>query len=134
SPLAQLLAGIVAAQIDVNRPYGVPVEIEHALAKIRDGINAKVMNEHQRKAFDAEDYFNGAPKPFVLAAIAESASADEARKLKSGKRAAIAKFAIANVPKTGWLPAALRTANYDGPSKKAPAKKAPAKKSSAKKR
>lgn len=120
--LATMLAQIVASQIDINRPYGLPHEVEHSLTKIRDGITAKVMNEHQRKAFDSEDYFAGAPKAFTLKAIAEAVGAEHASKLAGKKRSEIAKFATANVTKTGWLPKELRTANYDGPQKKAPAK------------
>jgi ParB family transcriptional regulator, chromosome partitioning protein len=47
------------------------------------------------------------------------------------KRDELVKFALANVPKTGWLPVELRTASYAGPTTpkaskaKEPAKAAP---------
>ncbi len=123
SSLGYLLANIVASQIDVNRPYGIPSDVERNLTAIRNIITKSVMNEHQRKTFDASDYFGGAPKAFNLKAITEAVGADAARKLTGKTKAEIAKFAIANVSKTGWLPKELRTANYDGPGSKAKAKK-----------
>lgn len=116
--LAGLLAGIVAEQIDVNRPYGMPSAVERNLTAIRNAITPKVMNEHQRKAFDASDYFSSAPKAFNLRAIAEAINADESRKIAGKKKAEIARFALQNVGKSGWLPQELRTSHYDGPSKK----------------
>jgi ParB family chromosome partitioning protein len=79
----------------------------------------KEMVAAMRKVFDAEDYFNSVPKAICLAAITEAINSDEARKIGGKPKADIAKFAIANVPKTGWLPRELRTAHYDGPAAKA---------------
>jgi len=91
-------------------------------------IPAKTMNAALREAFDAKNYFDSVSKPMVLAAIAEAVNEDEARKLQGKPKGEVAKFAVANVPKTGWLPKELRTAHYDGPAKKKPAKAASKKK------
>lgn len=80
-----------------------------------------------RKEFDASDYFNSVSKALCLAAITEAVNADEARKISGKPKADIAKFAIANVPKTSWLPPELRTEHYDGPAAKPTAKPKPKK-------
>jgi ParB family transcriptional regulator, chromosome partitioning protein len=114
------LARIVASQIDPgSRYHAAPSQIAKSFGAIADSIAPKVMNAALRKAFDATGYFTGAPKSLVLSAITEATNADESRKLGGKKKSEIAKMAIANVPKTGWLPKELRTANYDGPSQKA---------------
>jgi ParB family chromosome partitioning protein len=110
SILQKLVGGMIGG-------YGTPHDIVDALPAIRDAINSKLMNEAIRKSFDREDYFGNAPKPVLLAAITEAVSNDEARKLKDKTKAEIAKFALANIGKTAWLPGELRTANYDGPTK-----------------
>jgi len=133
--LGLMLARIVASQINTDRTWNsVPHEIERSLADIRNGITAKVMNEAARAAFDAKDYFASVPKSLCLAAAAEAVNADEARKIAGKPKAEIAKWCVANVPRTGWLPPVLRTANYDGPAGKAKvvAKKAAVKKSKTK--
>jgi len=112
SPLAKRLASIVAQQIDPERPYGLPSVIKNSLDAIRDGITPKVLDEHQRKAFDRADYFGQVPKAFNLRAITEAVNADEARKLAGKKKVEIARFALANVGKTAWLPTELRTSHY----------------------
>lgn len=91
----------------------------------------KEITEATRKAFDAADYFNSASKPLCLAAITEAINADEARKVSGKPKGDIAKFAIANVPKTGWLPPELRTSAYDGPAGAAKTKSAKAPKAKA---
>lgn len=121
NPFAKMLAEIVAAQIEISpnvRYYHAPHKVELRLRAIADAVTPKLMNGTTRDVFDASDYFSGAPKSFTLAAITEAVGADHARKLAGKKRTEIAKFAIANVTKTGWLPKELRTANYDGPGSK----------------
>lgn len=89
-----------------------------------NAIDAKDLNTALRKKFDATEYFNSVPKALCLTAITEAVNADEARKVSGKPKGEIAKFAITNVPKTGWLPPELRCARYDGPKGKAkPAKK-----------
>lgn len=118
TPLAVILAGVVASQITADRAFGTTEAVNKALDKIRDAITPKLMNEHQRKAFDAADYFGSAPKAFNLKAIAEAVSDAESKKLVGKTKAVIAKFATANVGKTKWLPKELRVAGYDGPKAK----------------
>jgi ParB family chromosome partitioning protein len=62
-----------------------------------------------------ENYFSTAPKGFVLKAIGEAINADEARKIAGKSKPEIWKFALANIPRTGWLPKELRTVHYKGP-------------------
>jgi hypothetical protein len=116
--LGGTLARIVAAQIQPGK-WGMPSEVSAKLDTIADAIPAKIMNSALRKAFDAADYFAGAPKSFTIAAISEAVSADQARKLAGKKRSEIAKFATVNLVKTGWLPKLMRAAHYDGPKAKA---------------
>lgn len=131
--LATLLARIIASQIrPASRYSSAPGEVMKSYDAMMAGINPKVMNVALRKAFDAKGYFDGCGKSFCLAAITEAVNADEARKVSKGKRAEIAKFALVNVGKTGWLPKELRTPHYDGPAGKAKGKAKPAKKTARK--
>jgi ParB family chromosome partitioning protein len=123
TPLAIMLAGIIAAQINPGRWNAAPDQIKSKFDAIIDGIAPKVMNAAMRKTFDAKGYFEGAGKTFCLAAITEAVNADEARKVSKGKKGEIAKFALINVGKTGWLPKELRTSHYDGPTGKKTAPK-----------
>lgn len=145
SPLAGILAAIVASQIEPERPFSMPHRVANKLADVRAAISPAVMNAAMHDAFDAKDYFGNAPKPVLLKAISEAINADESRKLQDKTKAEIAKFALANLPKLNWLPKELRTPHYAGlsptaqkpakdktPAAKA-AKKAPAKKAAKKK-
>jgi len=89
---------------------------------ICDAIKPEAMNAALRGAFDAKDYFHSVPKALCLAAIKEAIGADVARQQEKKKGPEIAAFALANVPKTGWLPPQLRIKGYDGPPAKAAAK------------
>lgn len=130
SPLFELLARIVCAQIVPDRNYGTPDAIRTKFPTIRQALNPVVFNAALAKRFDAENYFSSAPRGLVVKAIAEAINADEARKASIGKtKAEIWKFALGNVTKTGWLPKELRTVHYKGPGSegyKAPAAAAPA--------
>ena len=132
APLATMMAAIIAAQIRPGSFNAAPDAVRTKFDAIIAGINPKVMNVAMRKAFDAKGYFEGCGKTFCLAAITEAVNADEARKASKGKRAEIAKFALVNVGKTGWLPKELRTPHYDGPTGKAKGKTKPAKKTARK--
>lgn len=91
-----------------------PLSIEDN-ATLVSALPAAAVNDALREQFDAESYFAGAPKDLVVSAIAEAVNADEARKAGNLKKKDLTAFAVANVPKTGWLPPELRTVHYDGP-------------------
>jgi ParB family chromosome partitioning protein len=80
-----------------------------------ESLDQEVLQDALRARFDAEDYFKTVPRSFTVAAIAEAINADEARKADKLKKGELVAFAVANVPKTGWLPVELRTASYAGP-------------------
>lgn len=97
-----------------------------------EAIAPAAFNAAMRGAFDAKDYFESVPKSYSLLAIKEAVGVDAAKKLESSPKPDIVKFAVANVPTTGWLPPQLRVKGYDGPPKAkgaavTPAKKPPAK-------
>lgn len=85
-----------------------------------------------RRKFDAKAYFDSAPKPVIFRAIVEALGEEKAVELHLATkgRAELAKFALAHVVPTGWLPPQLRTAQYHAPApdKKADTPAAPAKK------
>lgn len=114
-PVMALLVGIVCAQIVPDRPWAMADEVRTRLPALRAALSPEAVNAAIARHFDAEDYFGGAPRSFVIRAIAESFSPDQARRLKDKSKAETAKFAIANVTRTGWLPKELRTPHYRGP-------------------
>jgi len=115
STLFEVLAKAVCAQIVSDRLFSMPDAIRTKLPTIRQALNPGVFNTAIAKRFDAEDYFGSAPKGFVLKAIAEAINQDEARRVAAKPKADIAKFAIANLGKSGWLPKELRSVHYTGP-------------------
>jgi ParB family chromosome partitioning protein len=115
SPFAEVLARTICAQIDPDRPFSMPDAVRTKLPSIRQACNAAVFNAAIGKRFDTENYFSTAPKGFVLKAIGEAINPDEARKIAGKSKPEIWKFALANIPRTGWLPKELRTVHYKGP-------------------
>lgn len=91
---------------------------DKSVAAICNALDGKALNAAIRAKFNAEDYFGGVNSTLRLQAIKDACGDDaagRAAKLKKGEQAA---FAVANVPKTGWLPPELRTSHYDGPAAK----------------
>ena len=82
---------------------------------ICNAIEPKALNAALRGAFDAKDYFAGVNKALCLKAIEDAMGPDLARQQSKNPKSDIAAFAVANVPKTGWLPPQLRAKGYDGP-------------------
>lgn len=116
--LAKVLAGIVAQQITPDRYNYMPQAVRKGLNAMREAVTPKVMMDALVKHFNAKRYFPSAPKPFVIKAITEAGFPAEAKKLAAGTKAAAWKWALANVPRTGWLPPELRTVHYRGPGVK----------------
>jgi ParB family chromosome partitioning protein len=120
SPLAEVLAKTICAQIVPDRPFSMPDAVRTKLPSIRQALAPEIFKAAMAKRFEAENYFSSAPKAFVVRAIAEAINPDEARKASSGKtQPEIWKFALANLGKTGWLPKELRTVHYNGPGSEA---------------
>jgi len=115
SALFETLAKTVCAQIIPDRVFSMPDAIRTKLPTIRQALNPVVFNQAIARRFDAEDYFGNAPKGFVLKAIAEAINPDESRKVANKPKADVAKFALANLAKSGWLPKELRSVHYKGP-------------------
>jgi ParB family chromosome partitioning protein len=123
--MMESLAQVAAKAIDMRVRHISVVPLKNSanvalIGAMDPTIFAKVMCE----SFDAKDYFESVSKAVALKAIAEAVNPDEARKLDGKPKAEIAKFAISNVPKSGWLPPELRTAHYTGPGAKTLADKA----------
>jgi ParB/RepB/Spo0J family partition protein len=116
--LSVLTARMIANQIDPERPYATPHAIARQSIALREAITPKVLNAALRKRFDAKDYVESAPKAYVLRAIREAKGEAAAKEIAGKKRGEINAAALVHVIKTGWLPAELRTAHYDGPAEK----------------
>lgn len=115
SPFAEAMAKTLCSLITPDRPWHMPDGVTTKLPTIRQALTAEVFNAAMAKRFDAENYFSSAPKPLVLKAIAEGLNQDEARRIAGKTKAEIWKFALENLPKTGWLPKELRAVHYKGP-------------------
>lgn len=113
--VAAAIARLVAAKIKPDERWNSAWSDEELLV-IAAAIDAETMLGCLRKAFDSKDYFSSVPKAFALQAIKESGLADQPGVAKLKTTGDVAKFAIANVPATGWLPALLRTPHYAAPT------------------
>jgi ParB family chromosome partitioning protein len=113
----EMVAQFAAAALDFqNMPLDQDKDDKfHGPRAICNAIDAKALNAALRGAFDAKDYFAGVSKALCVKAIEEAKGADLARQQSKNPKGDIAKFAIANVPTTGWLPPQLRAKGYDGP-------------------
>lgn len=117
-PRAAIFAEACAKEMDRHRFVNqMRPEVGKMIGPVRDFIAHDVMEAAQLKAFDAKDYFPRAPKNLVLKAI-EEAGVTAPADLKTKTKSAIWKFALASVPKTGWLPPELRWKGYAGPKPK----------------
>lgn len=136
----EMTAQFAAAALDFqNMPLDhAKGDAVHGPRAICNAIDAKTLNAALRGAFDAKDYFAGVSKALTLKAIEDACGADLARQQSKNSKPDIVKFAVANVPATGWLPTQLRAKGYDGPpigkiNKALPAAKAKPVKAAAKK-
>lgn len=113
----EMVAQYAAAALDFqNQPLDATRDDSlHGPRAVCDALNPKALNAALRGEFDAKDYFNGVNKALCLKAIEEACGPDLGRQQAKNAKAEIAKFAIANVPTTGWLPLQLRAKGYDGP-------------------
>lgn len=91
---------------------------ERNAAAIVNALHTKAVNKALRENFRAADYFKGVSKHFCRAAIVEALGLETFGRVSSSSKDDIAIFAIANVPKTGWLPPELRIFGYDGPGER----------------
>lgn len=118
SALIGRLAEIAGTAVDLHGAHDALAEDKGAAA-LTARLSTPVLNKELRANFDPKDYFASVPKDLCLAAIAEAVNAQTAKSAAGKKKSEIEKLAAGNVPAKGWLPPALRTANYDGPGKAA---------------
>ncbi|TPJ57032.1 ParB/RepB/Spo0J family partition protein [Mesorhizobium sp. B2-6-1] len=113
--LFQVAADCAAEAVHMERGYVGKPPFDANAVPLAAAIDADHLTAALAENFDAADYFGGASKPFVITAIREALNDDEARKAEKMKKAELTAFALANVPKTGWLPPELRAPTYSGP-------------------
>lgn len=126
-----------ALSIIVHNAVGKMPLDDEGIADLFEAMNGTRVTDAIVRAFDAKDYFASVSMPAIVDAVKCSMGADHAAKVAKMKKPDAAKFAAANVPGKGWLPALLRTEHYTGPieieaakkvKKPKPVKKVPAKK------
>ena len=105
-----------------------PVLNDAQFNAVASAINGKALTSALRETFDAKDFFNSVSRAAIVDAVREAMGDDHASNVAKMDKAGAVKFAVANLPKTKWLPKQLRVTGYDGPAKKAKAKPAKAKK------
>lgn len=71
-------------------------------------IDAGILNDALVKHFDAKDYFGSVSKELIVDAVREALGKKDADNVAKMKSAEARAFAIAHVPKTKWLPEALK--------------------------
>jgi ParB family chromosome partitioning protein len=101
-----------------------PVLNDAAFNAVASAINGKALTTAIREKFDAKDFFNSVSRAAIVEAVREAMGDDHAGNVAKMDKAGAVKFAIANLPKTKWLPKQLRVTGYDGPAKKAKGTKA----------
>lgn len=110
--LAAIALLVLAEQITPERLNYMPREVRGKLDALRDALDPRFINAAMKKRFDAQRYFSSAPMPLVLKAIDEAMGGDHKKALAGGTKSKAWKFALANVPKTDWLPPELRGRGY----------------------
>jgi ParB family chromosome partitioning protein len=123
----EVLTGLVAKNLSlINRNSKDPALSNADYRTLALSIDGKKMTAATREKWDVKDFFNSVSRATIVEAVREAMGDDHANNVGKMDKAGAVKFAIANLPKTKWLPKQLRVAGYDGPAKKAKAK--PAKK------
>jgi ParB family transcriptional regulator, chromosome partitioning protein len=100
------------------------------LKPLLDSLPSNAIDTALKANFDAEDYLKHCGATLRLAAIVEALPKDAVERASKFVGAKLTEFALANVPKTGWLPDGFRPAHYANPlaaAKTTPEKKTPAK-------
>lgn len=124
----EALTSLTARNITLHRNMmREPVLNDATFSAVASAINGKALTTALRETFDAKDYFNSVSRATIVEAVREAMGDQHASAVAKMDKAGAIKFALANLPKTKWLPKQLRVAGYDGPAKKAakkPAKKA----------
>lgn len=115
--LFRVAAGIAGRALDLQSQNALRAPLTKGADVLAAAIDGDRMTAALRETWDAGDYFGGVSKAFVIDAIREALNDDEARKADKLKKAELVAFALANVPKTGWLPPELRAPTYSGPGK-----------------
>jgi ParB family transcriptional regulator, chromosome partitioning protein len=81
-------------------------------------IDQDIYEREMPKHLDVKAFFSGTSKPYMLKVIEEALGPDQKRQNESKDKAALAKFCIASVVPTGWLPKQLRGKSYKAPDPK----------------
>lgn len=104
---------VAAAAIDLTtHNASQPPMDDEDVAALVNLIDPGAMRAALIETFDAEDYFGSVSTSVARAAYAEMTGKTL---MASAKKAEVASMAAARAKETGWLPAELRTAHYDGP-------------------
>jgi ParB family chromosome partitioning protein len=112
-----MLAQIAAQALSIvvfNGAGKMPLEDE-ALQDMFEAMNGTRVTDAIMREFDAKDYFSSVGMGAIVDAVRCSMGGDHHTKVGKMKKPDAAKFAAANVPKTGYLPKQLRTEWYTGP-------------------
>ena len=120
--LQSALALIAGQALDFRKQNSNDAQMkDKGVALLCNTLDAKALNKAIRATFDAKDYFDSVGRKSIVGIVTEAMGGDHASKVGKMSKPDAAKFAVANVPKTGWLPVQLRTSHYDGPVAKTPA-------------
>lgn len=124
----EALTRLTARNITLHRSMmREPVLNDATFNAVASAINGKALTAALRETFDAKDFFNSVSRATIVEAVREAMGDDHAGNVAKMDKAGAVKFAVANLPKTKWLPKQLRVAGYDGPAKKSAKAKKPAK-------
>ena len=113
-----LTAHVAKALSLTNRSGKTPALENENYKSMTDAIDGKRLTSAVRGTFDAKDYFASVSRAMIIDAVGEAMGGEHASNVAKMDKPAAVKFAIANLPKTKWLPKQLRVVGYDGPAKK----------------
>lgn len=116
----EALTSLTARNITLHRSMmREPVLNDATFNAVASAINGKALTTALRETFDAKDFFNSVSRATIVEAVREAMGDQHASAVAKMDKAGAVKFAVANLPKTKWLPKQLRVAGYDGPAKAA---------------
>lgn len=73
-----------------------------------ENIDQAVVIRAARKSFDAADYFASVSKDLILEAVQDALGKEHADRVAKMRAAEAREYAIKHMPKTGWVPEAMR--------------------------
>lgn len=111
--LMKRAAHVIGNALDFRTNRGVvDLLLAEDIGAVIDAIDDAAFQKRLRSKFNAAEYFEGSTAEQIRDAIREAKGDTALKPLEKSSKAKLVEYAVANIPKTGWLPKPMRTGMY----------------------